>query len=158
MASWRERTPGSTLLLFFVLRPGKENSSSIESFTLTELSQRAIILMTNHRSDLGKTMMNRLRGRSLAHPGCLIGITAGLTIGIVLAGVLATTLNVDLNLLLLTWFGLTIGLGVVGWIVGARLSAKFPALEEEKEVETPLSDENVQDQPEETSVGKEFVE
>ena len=31
-------------------------------------------------------MMNKLRGRNLAHPGCLIGVTTGMTLGIVLAG------------------------------------------------------------------------
>ena len=34
-------------------------------------------------------MMKRLRGRNLAHPGCLIGVTTGLSLGIILAAVLA---------------------------------------------------------------------
>ncbi len=72
-------------------------------------------------------MIKRLRGRNLKHPGCLIGVTIGLTIGIILAGVLATVFNVALNTLLLIWLGLTVGLGAVGWIVGSRLSSKFPA-------------------------------
>ena len=76
-------------------------------------------------------MMKKLRGRSLAHPGCLVGITAGLTVGIVLAGAMAFFFDVGLTILLLTWFGLTLGLGAVGWIVGDRLSSKFPALEED---------------------------
>ncbi|GAC1617729.1 MAG: hypothetical protein NVS4B7_10030 [Ktedonobacteraceae bacterium] len=75
--------------------------------------------------------MKKLRGRNLAHPGCLIGITTGLILGIILAGVLAKVFNTPLNALLLTWFGLTIVLGVIGWITGDRLSSKFPALEEE---------------------------
>lgn len=75
-------------------------------------------------------MMKNLRGRNLAHPGCLIGITVGLTLGIILAGVLAA-LNVDLNTDLLIWLGLTLGLGAIGWIVGDRLSSRFPPLEEE---------------------------
>jgi small-conductance mechanosensitive channel len=78
-----------------------------------------------------KPMMKRLRGRNLAHPGCLIGVTAGLTLGIILAGVLAAVFNVALNTILLTWLGLTVGLGAIGWIVGDRLSSRFPALEEE---------------------------
>ncbi len=77
-------------------------------------------------------MMKQLRGRNLAHPGCLVGVTAGLTLGIILAGVLAATFNVALNADLLVWLGLTIVLGGAGWIIGARLSARFPALEEEK--------------------------
>lgn len=76
-------------------------------------------------------MMNKLRGRNLAHPGCLVGTTTGLTIGMILAGILASAFNVALNTDLLVWFGLTIVSGVIGWIVGDRLSSRFPALEEE---------------------------
>jgi len=71
-------------------------------------------------------MMKKLRGRNLAHPGCLIGITAGLTLGIVLAAILAN-LNVALNTVLLIWLGLTLSLGVTGWFIGDRLTARFPA-------------------------------
>lgn len=74
-------------------------------------------------------MMKRLRGRNLAHPGCLIGVTAGLSLGIILAAVLALH-NVSLNTVLLTWLGLTVGLGAIGWIVGTRLTARFSAGEE----------------------------
>lgn len=75
-------------------------------------------------------MMKKLRGRNLSHPGCLIGITAGLTLGIVLAAILAT-LNIALTTDLLIWLGLTIALGALGWIVGNRLSSRFPTLEEQ---------------------------
>ena len=75
-------------------------------------------------------MMKQLRGRNLKHPGCLIGVTTGLTIGIILAGILAAVFNVLLNIILLIWLGLTVGLGTIGWIVGSRLSSKFPAEEE----------------------------
>ena len=74
-------------------------------------------------------MMKRLRGRNLAHPGCLIGVTAVLSLGIILAAVLALH-NVSLNTVLLTWLGLTIGLGAIGWIAGTRLTSRFPAVEE----------------------------
>ncbi len=74
-------------------------------------------------------MMNKLRGRNLAHPGCLIGTTTGLVLGIVLAGILAN-LNVPLNADLLIWLGLTVVLGVIGWVSGSSLSSRFPALEE----------------------------
>ena len=76
-------------------------------------------------------MMKKLRGRNLAHPGCLIGVTAGRTLGIIVAGVLAAVFNTAVNIDLLIWFGLTVGLGVIGWIIGDRLSSRFPALEEE---------------------------
>ena len=74
-------------------------------------------------------MMKRLRGRNLAHPGCLIGVTAGLSLGIILAGIFALQ-NVPLNTVLLIWLGLTLGLGAIGWIAGARLTSRFPAVEE----------------------------
>ncbi len=74
-------------------------------------------------------MMNKLRGRSLAHPGCLIGTTTGLILGIALAGVLALV-NVAFTMDLLVWLGLTVGLGASGWIIGSVLTSRFPALEE----------------------------
>lgn len=76
-------------------------------------------------------MMRQLRGRNLAHPGCLIGSTLGLTFGIILAGVLAVAFNVAFSTDVLIWFGLTIGLGVIGWFAGDRLSSRFPALKED---------------------------
>jgi hypothetical protein len=76
-------------------------------------------------------MLNKLCGRNLAHPGCLIGTTLGLTVGIILAGVLASVYNVALNTILLMWLGITLVLAVVGWFTGDRLSSRFPALEEE---------------------------
>ncbi len=79
---------------------------------------------------IGSSMLKKLRGRNLGHPGCLVGITTGLTLGIVLAGILATVFNVALNTDLLIWFGLTVVLGAIGWMVGDRLSGRFPAVEE----------------------------
>ena len=74
-------------------------------------------------------MMKRLRGRNLAHPGCLVGVTLGLALGIILAGVLSLH-NISLNTVLLIWLGLTVGLGAIGWIVGTRLTPRFAAIEE----------------------------
>ncbi len=79
-------------------------------------------------------MMKRLRGRNLAHPGCLIGVTTGLIVGIILGGILAASFNVMLNTVLLIWLGLTVGLGAIGWIIGARLTSRFSALEEKHDV------------------------
>lgn len=76
-------------------------------------------------------MMNKMRGRNLAHPGCLIGTTTGLILGIVLGGVLAMA-NVSLTVDLLIWLGLTFVLGAIGWVSGSALSSRFPALEEKK--------------------------
>jgi len=84
-------------------------------------------------------MMKKLRGRNLSHPGCLIGITLGLILGIVLAAVLAT-FNVALNTDLLIWFGLTIGLGAIGWVIGDRLTSRFPALDEQTSLQEPTTE------------------
>ncbi len=78
-------------------------------------------------------MMKRFRGRNLAHPGCLIGVTAGLSFGIILAGVLASVFSVPYNTVLLTWFAMTVGLGAIGWIAGSILTPRFPALPETEE-------------------------
>lgn len=86
-------------------------------------------------------MMNKLRGRSLAHPGCLIGVTTGLILGIVLGGVLAIA-NVPFNVDMLVWLGLTVGLGALGWVIGSAMSSRFPALEEngtDADSQTPAS-------------------
>ena len=83
-------------------------------------------------------MLNKLRGRNLAHPGCLIGTTTGLIIGIILAGILAGVYNVAFNTVLLTWLGITVVLAVLGWIIGDRLSTRFPALEEESSDSHPF--------------------
>jgi hypothetical protein len=77
-------------------------------------------------------MMKKLRGRNLGHPGCLIGISAGLALGIVVAGILAIGFNVALSTDLLIWSGLTVGLGIIGWVIGDRLSARFPAIEDDQ--------------------------
>jgi hypothetical protein len=83
-------------------------------------------------------MMKKLRGRNLSHPGCLVGITVGLILGIVLAGILAT-LNVALNMDLLVWLGLTVGLGAIGWVIGNRLTSRFPVLEEQTSFDNTTS-------------------
>jgi hypothetical protein len=83
-------------------------------------------------------MMKSLRGRSLKHPGCLIGITLGLTVGIILAGILASVFYVPLNTILWFWLVLTLGLGLLGWVIGDRLSSRFPALEEDEPVPSKL--------------------
>ena len=83
--------------------------------------------------------MKNLRGRNLSHPGCLIGITVGLTLGIVLAAILAT-FNVALSTDLLIWFGLTIVLGAIGWVIGNRLTSRFPALDEQTSLKESTSE------------------
>ena len=79
-------------------------------------------------------MMKHLQGRNLAHPGCLIGVTAGLIVGIIIAGVLAAGFNVALNTVLLVWLAITLVPGVLGWIIGDRLTAKYKRLAQEEQV------------------------
>ncbi len=83
-------------------------------------------------------MMKKFRGRNLSHPGCLVGITVGLVLGIVVAGILAIS-NVALNIDLLIWLGLTLGLGAIGWVIGDRLTSRFPTLDEQATVNNASS-------------------
>lgn len=83
--------------------------------------------------------MKKLRGRNLAHPGCLIGVTIGLIVGILIAAILAT-MNAALNTVLLVWLGLTLGLGAIGWIIGDRLSSRFPALDDQASLNEPTTE------------------
>ncbi|GCE03269.1 hypothetical protein [Dictyobacter aurantiacus] len=92
-------------------------------------------------------MMKRLEGRNLAHPGCLIGVTLGLIIGIVLAGVLAAGFNVAFNTVLLIWLGITVGLGLVGWIWGAYITTRqqLAAMRANANVTSEAAERNTQE-------------
>ena len=74
-------------------------------------------------------MMKNLRGRNLKHPGCLIGVTLGSIVGIIIAGVMASKFSVPLNTVLWTWLAIIAFLGALGWVIGSRLSSRFPAEE-----------------------------
>jgi xanthosine utilization system XapX-like protein len=82
-------------------------------------------------------MMKQLEGRNLAHPGCLVGIMTGLIVGIVLAGVLAASFNVPFATVGLIWLGLTVGLGLIGWIIGAFLTTKRQLAEQRAQMIVP---------------------
>jgi hypothetical protein len=106
-------------------------------------------------------MMNHLEGRNLAHPGCLIGITTGLILGIILAGVLAVSFNVPFNTVSLIWLAFTLGLGLIGWIIGAflttqkQLAAQRAQLAGSKEQETTT--ESIENKASVDSVEQEVV-
>lgn len=107
---------------------------------LTALRCRAMIdANVWNRQDCVISMLNKLRGRNLAHPGCLIGTTLGLTVGIILGGVLASVYNVALNTILLLWLGITLVLAAIGWFTGDRLSSRFPAPEEANDLSVHTS-------------------
>jgi hypothetical protein len=121
-----------------VHKKGRFVKEGCQHITLTQ-NLCSVIIYYDQTLPTGKkdSMMKKLRGRNLAHPGCLIGITVGMTVGIVLAGILAAVFNIALNTVLLTWLGLTLGLGVIGWIAGDRLTSKFPPLEEDMQSSSP---------------------
>jgi len=48
-------------------------------------------------------------------------------------------LNVALNTDLLIWLGLTLGLGAIGWVIGDRLSSRFPTLDEQTSLKETTS-------------------
>jgi uncharacterized protein YacL len=111
-------------------------------FNLTFSGYRAIIRIQAKswiRVSILNVMKKQFEGRSLAHPGCLIGITTGLIVGIILAGVLASVFNMALNAVLLIWLLLTVVLGILGWVIGEQLSMKFFRVKEEVE-DTPSTD------------------
>lgn len=67
-------------------------------------------------------MLEQLRGRNLAHVGCTVGLTLGLTLGI-LVGLFTTMLvrsESGLTLATLAFFGVTFGLGALGYFLGGR--------------------------------------
>lgn len=115
-----------------MLKKGRFVEAGVPAYHLDSKSLERYYLIRSNVSDRKKdSMMKKLRGRNLAHPGCLIGITVGMTIGIVLAEILAAVFHIALNTVLLAWLGLTLGLGVIGWIIGDRLTSRFPPLEED---------------------------
>lgn len=116
-----------------LVRMGMASENGKMVANLTFLCRHVIIGMQEILKNKGVSdlMMKRLRGKNLAHPGCLIGTTIGLTIGIILAGILAQVFNLPLTIVLLVWLGLTFVLGAIGWITGTRLTSKFPAIVEE---------------------------
>ena len=71
-------------------------------------------------------MLNQLRGRNLAHVGCTLGLTLGLTLGVVAGLVISLLVRAPaaLNLATLAFFGLTFGLGALGYYLGSRSSRR----------------------------------
>lgn len=70
-------------------------------------------------------MLKGLRGRNLAHVGCMLGVVTGLGGGIVLAWVLILH-NVASVVALLLWAALTVTLGAIGYNIGGASSTPRP--------------------------------
>lgn len=72
-------------------------------------------------------MINELRGRNLAHVGCTLGLVAGLIVGLGAAAIILVALNSDtgVNWATVAFFAITFGLGVLGYIVGGRVSRRL---------------------------------
>ena len=83
--------------------------------------------MATDAGTLGGDMLEELRGRNLAHVGCTIGLTLGLLLGLVAALVIVTLVRAAsaTNWATVAWFGLTFGLGVVGYWAGGRISRRL---------------------------------
>jgi NhaP-type Na+/H+ or K+/H+ antiporter len=70
-------------------------------------------------------MLKSLRGRNLAHIGCMLGVVTGLGGGIILAWVLILH-NVASAVALLLWVALVVILGAIGYNVGVASSSLRP--------------------------------
>lgn len=68
-------------------------------------------------------MRNAMRGRNLAHVGCMFGIVLGLTGGLVLAWNLILQ-SVASAIALLLWAIITVVLGAVGFFVGTAATQR----------------------------------
>ena len=74
----------------------------------------------------GVSMLEQLRGRNLAHVGCTIGLVLGLVLGM-FAAILIITLYqaaAATNWATFAFFAFTAGLGVLGYILGSRLTRR----------------------------------
>jgi len=69
-------------------------------------------------------VLRKLKGRNLAHLGCLIGLIVGLSGGLMLATALLLVAGLDGTIAALIWLGIGFVLGAAGWIIGAALSSK----------------------------------
>jgi hypothetical protein len=70
-------------------------------------------------------MLEQLRGRNLAHVGCTLGLLAGLVVGLILAVVIVQLVQTAAaaNWAAFVWLGLTFALGILGYVVGGRVSS-----------------------------------
>ncbi len=72
-------------------------------------------------------MLDQLRGRNLSHVGCTIGLVAGLVVGMI-AGIIIISLfhsSSAADWAALAWIGLTLALGVLGFIAGGSASQRM---------------------------------
>ena len=67
-------------------------------------------------------MIHYFKGRNLTHLGCTLGICIGLLAGLIAGGMISqsASLSAAIWVMLVT----IVGLGLLGWIVGALVSPK----------------------------------
>jgi len=70
-------------------------------------------------------MLRKLKGRNLAHLGCLIGLIIGVGGGLLLVTLLLVFAGLDATIATGIWLGLSFILGATGWVTGATLSSKY---------------------------------
>ncbi|HEY7779886.1 MAG TPA: hypothetical protein VIC85_06715 [Ktedonobacterales bacterium] len=68
--------------------------------------------------------MEALRGRNLSHIGCTLGLTLGLILGL-FGAILVLRVSPTLNTALAVFAGVTIGLGLLGYILGGAATRWF---------------------------------
>jgi hypothetical protein len=68
-----------------------------------------------------KTLMfHYFKGRRLTHLGCALGVSLGLTIGLIIGAVLS--LSHPLSVAVWAMVGVTVAVGIGGWVLGAIFS------------------------------------
>lgn len=67
-------------------------------------------------------MIHYFKGRNLTHLGCALGVTLGLLAGLILGALLAS--SASLGVAIWAMVGVTLLLGIVGWLVGAFFSPR----------------------------------
>ena len=72
-------------------------------------------------------MLEQLRGRNLAHVGCTIGLTLGLILGMVVAIIIIALFQAAsaADWATFAFFGVTFGLGALGFYLGGRTSRRL---------------------------------
>ncbi len=68
-------------------------------------------------------MFHYFKGRNLTHLGCALGVSVGLMAGLILGAILSSR-AVSLSVVLWVLFGVTVVLGIAGWMLGAAFSPR----------------------------------
>ena len=67
-------------------------------------------------------MVHYFKGRNLTHLGCALGVCIGLLAGLIAGAIISR--SASLSVAIWGMLGATVGVGLVGWVVGALVSPK----------------------------------